>query len=63
MDGYVNFLAAELYAEISGMNAENMYRQSLGYSVAYTEDSFIHVKNEYRDKLEQYQKMNSRKSC
>mgnify|MGYP000932374932 CR=1 FL=1 len=55
MHSYIGFLAAELYAEISGMNAENMQRQVLSQSMAYTEEQYFNVLQGYREKLKQYE--------
>jgi hypothetical protein len=55
MHSYISFLAAELYAEISGMNAENMQRQALGQSMAYNEEEYFNVLQAYREKLKQYE--------
>ncbi len=42
---YIMAQSAVLYATISGMNAENMQRQSSGLSVAYTENDFDNAVN------------------
>lgn len=42
----VNLAAAVLFAEISGMNAENQQRQANGYSMAYTHNNYSGVIDE-----------------
>jgi hypothetical protein len=54
MEAYVNFLAAQLFAEVSAMNAENDQRRVLGESMAYTERDYISVLEEYKAKLKEY---------
>jgi hypothetical protein len=53
-DSYVNFLAAELFATVSAMNAENQQRTLLGQSVAYDESIYFDVIAEYKNKLNEY---------
>lgn len=54
MDGYINFLAAKLFAEVSAMNAENMQRQTLGQSMAYVEDSYYDLTDHYQKLIDEY---------
>jgi hypothetical protein len=53
-DSYVNFLAAELFATISAMNAENQQRALLDQSVAYDGETYFEVIDEYKTKLNKY---------
>lgn len=55
-DSYVNFLAAELFAEVSGMNAENDQRKVLDESMAYSEEDYLLATSKYREHLHKYQK-------
>lgn len=55
-DSYVNFLAAELFASISLMNAANQQRMILDQSLAYGEEDYFAVIDEYKQKLENYLK-------
>lgn len=55
-DSYINFLAAELFANISLMNATNQQRMLLDQSLAYGEDDYFAVIDEYKQKLENYLK-------
>lgn len=40
------FVAAVLFAKVSGMNAENEQRKAQGYSMAYTYDAYDECVNE-----------------
>ena len=44
---FVNAQAACALAEIAAMQAANQHRLSLGQSIAYDEDAFIAVQNNY----------------
>lgn len=45
---YVMGQAACLMAEVAGMQAENMQRESLGHSMAYDEQAFADAINKYQ---------------
>ena len=44
---FITAQVALLNLEVESMKAENLCRQSKGYSLAYTEDSFYHVYSKY----------------
>lgn len=44
---YFMVQCASLNADIEGMKAENMQRQSLGMSMTYTKDDFDNARNQY----------------
>lgn len=60
-DSYINFLAAELFASISLMNAANQQRMILDQSLAYGEEDYFAVIDEYKQKLENYLKNNGKR--
>ena len=43
---YINAQAAVLNGTIAGMQAENVYRQHRGETIAYSQDAFIKVVDE-----------------
>jgi hypothetical protein len=61
-DSYLNFLSMQLYAEISGMNAENNQRMVLGESMAYTDEDYHKVSIAYRELADEYLKKCQKKS-
>ena len=44
---FINAQAALLNCEVAGMVAENMQREQLGHSMAYTEENFMILHGQY----------------